>query len=114
MALACGFLTVVVTSLIPLTHYMCKKAAPVNSPPLSYIQHDGRGYRANQLFSNNILMCADDLLLIRITSARLVTVSIHVNAWNDKTQGPMVTCHSPIRSMATSNHGAINASCGGN
>ena len=51
MALACGFLTVVVTSLIPLTRYMCKKAAPVNSPPLSYIQHDSRGYHANQFFS---------------------------------------------------------------
>ena len=70
MALACGFLTVVVTSLIPLTHNICKKAAPVNSPPLSCIQCDGQGYYANQLFSNNILMCVDDLLLIRITSAR--------------------------------------------
>ena len=59
-------------------------------------------------------MCADDLLLIHITSARLVTVSIHVNAWKVKTQGPIVTCHGPIRSMATSNHGAINASHGGN
>ena len=59
---------------------MCKKAAPVNSLPLSCIQRDGRGYRANQLFSNNILMCADDLLLMRLTSASLVTVSIHVNA----------------------------------
>ena len=70
MALTCGFLTVVVTSLIPLTHNMFKKAAPVNSPPLSCIQRDGRGYRANQLFSNNTFMCADDLLLIHITSAR--------------------------------------------
>ena len=85
MALACGFLTVVVTSLIPLARNMCKKAATVNSPPLSCIQRDGRGYRANQLFLNNILMCADVLLLICVTSARLVTVSIQVNAWNDKT-----------------------------
>jgi hypothetical protein len=59
-------------------------------------------------------MCADDLLFIHVTSARLVTVSIQVNAWKDKTQGPMVTHHGPIRSMATSNHCAINASCGGN
>ena len=80
MALACGFLTVVVTSLISLTRNMCKKAAPVNSPPLSCIQRDGQGYCANQLFSNNILMCADDILLISIISARLVTVSIQVNA----------------------------------
>ena len=79
MALACGFLTVVVTSFIPLTRNMCKKAAPVNSPPLSCIQRDGQGYHANQFFSNNILMCADDLLLICITSARLVTASIQVN-----------------------------------
>ena len=65
MALACGLLTVVVTSLIPFSCKMCKNAAPVNSPPLSCIQRDGQGYRANQLFSNNILMCADDLLLIQ-------------------------------------------------
>ena len=31
-----------------------------------------------------------------------------------KVRGPMVTCHGPIGSMATSNHGAINASLGGN
>ena len=59
-------------------------------------------------------MCADELLLIHITSARLVTASIHVNAWNDKTQGPIVTCHCPIRSITTLNHGAVHASCGGN
>ena len=90
------------------------KAALVNSPPLSCIQHDGWGYCAKLLFSNNIMMCADDLLLIHITSARLVTASIHANAWNDKTQGPIVTCHCPIRSITTSNHGAVHASCGGN
>ena len=114
MALTCGFLTVVVTSLITFTHNMCKKATPVNSPSLSCIQHDGQEYHAIPLFLNNILMCANDLLLIHITSARSVTVSIHVSAWKDKTQGPVVTCHGPIRSMSTSNHGAINASCGGN
>ena len=80
MALACEFLTVVVTSLIPLILNMSTNAAPVNSQLLSCIQCDGQGYHANQLFSSNILMCADDLLLIRIISARLVTVSIHVNA----------------------------------
>ena len=65
---------------MPLTRNMCEKAAPVNSPPLLRIQRDGRGYRASQLFSNNMLMCLDDLLFMRITSARLVTVSMHVNA----------------------------------
>ena len=59
---------------------MCAKAAPVNSPPLSCIQRDGRGYRANQLFSKSMLMCLDDLLLMHIISARLVTVSMHVIA----------------------------------
>ena len=43
MALGCGFLILVVTSLIPLTHNMCKIAAQENSPPLSCIQHDGGG-----------------------------------------------------------------------
>ena len=63
-----------------LTRNMCEKAAPVNSPSFSCIQRDGRGYHANQLFSNNMLMCLDDLLLMCIISARLVTVSMHVNA----------------------------------
>ena len=80
MALAFGFFTVVVTSLMPLMRNICINAAPVNSPPLSCIQRDGRGYHANQLFSNNMLMCLDVLLLIHITSAILVTVSIHFSA----------------------------------
>ena len=58
-------------------------------------------------------MCVDVLLLIRIISARLVTVSMHVNAWNENSLEPMVTFHGPMRSTATSNHGAINASRGG-
>ena len=80
MALACGFLTVVVTSLMPLACNMCINAAPVNSPPLSCMQRDGQDDRASQLFSKSILMCLDDLLLMCITSARLDTVSMHVNA----------------------------------
>ena len=52
-------------------------------------------------------------MLIHIISVRLVTVSMHVNAWNENTLGPMVTFHGLMRSKATSNHGAINASRGG-
>ena len=59
---------------------MCMNDVPVNLPPLSGIQYDGQRNCASQLFSNNMLMCLDDLLLIHITSARLVTISIHVNA----------------------------------
>jgi hypothetical protein len=69
MELAFGFLTVVVTSLIPIPFSMCIKAVPVDFPLLSCIQHNSQGYCANQLFSNSILMCRDDLLLICITSA---------------------------------------------
>ena len=83
---------------------MCRNAAPVNSPPLLWIQHDGQGYLDNQLFSNNMLICLDILLLIHIISARLVTVSMHINAWKVYTWEPIVTCYGPIRSMAISNH----------
>ena len=58
-------------------------------------------------------MCEDVLLLIHIISARFVTVSMHVNAWNENSLVPMVPFYGPMRSTATSNHGAINASRGG-
>ena len=60
IALACGFLTVVMTSLILFNINMCRKGIPVNSPPLSCIQHSGQWYQVNQSFSNficNIFGC---------------------------------------------------------
>ena len=52
----------------------------MNSPTLFCMQRDGQEYLAKQLFSKSMLKCLDDLLLICITSARLDTVSMHVNA----------------------------------
>ena len=51
---------------------------------------------------------------MQITSAKFVTVSMHVNAWNVNTLELIVTFHGPMRSTAISNHGATNASRGGN
>ena len=65
---------------MPLTCNMYERAAPVIFSPLSCTQCDGQERCASQLLLNNMLLCLDDLLLMHITSARLVTVSIHVNA----------------------------------
>ena len=60
------------------------------------------------------MMWTEDLLSMHITSARFVTVSMHVNAWKVNILELLVTFHGPMRSMATSNHGATNVSWGGN
>ena len=50
---------------------------------------------------------------MQITSARFVTVSMHINAWKVNILEVLVTFYGPMRSTATSNHGATNASRGG-
>ncbi len=62
MALDCGFLLVVGTSLIPKARRMLAKAYPVNSPPLSCTTLTGLGYQAKHVFSNFLAMALLDLV----------------------------------------------------
>ena len=54
-------------------------------------------------------MWIEDLLSMQITSTRLVTASIQVNACKFGALGPIVIFHDPMRSTATSNHGVTSA-----
>ena len=82
MALACGFLLVVGTSLILVFSRSRWNANPVNSPPLSWIHRCGQGYQANQLWAKRRDTCSAVLLSTRTISTSAVTVSIDVRALN--------------------------------
>ncbi len=56
IALNCGFLLVVETSLIPRTQWRWKKAYPVKSPPVLWTTCTNLGYLASQVCSNFLAM----------------------------------------------------------
>ncbi len=80
IALDCLFLLVVGMSLIPRTPRRLAKANPVNSLPLSWTTHAGRGYWVNQVFSNFLAMTSLALVMMHVSSTRWMVVSMHVKA----------------------------------
>ncbi len=79
----------------------------MNLPPLSWTTHAGLGYQANQVFSNFLAMASLELVSMRVSSTRLVVVSMHVKAYNSPLNWSVFTVQGPIRLMATSYHGAL-------
>ena len=82
IALACGFLLVVGTSLIWQPSNKSWNSGPINSPPLSWIQRAGYGYRVSQTCAYFLAMWAEVLSSIRTSSTKFETVSIIVRALN--------------------------------
>jgi hypothetical protein len=82
----------------------------MNSSPLSWRHCTGRGYQQSQLCVNLSHMCLAVLLSMRISLTRFKAVSMQVNALNSTCQPLNLTFHGPIKSMATSSHGAIRTS----
>ena len=101
-ALAWGFFAVVGWPVIPCCCSICWNGKPMNSPPCSYTQCLGIGYRDDQVFLNWSATCAEVLLSILTNSARLVTKSMTVRARNSTSTLLMFNFHGPIKSTATS------------
>ena len=87
---------------------------PMNFPPLSRQQEDGRGYLDSQEFSNFSATCSDVLLSILMSSARHVTLSILVSAENSYILLVLVwTFQGPIKSVRACSQGAVRTSRAG-
>ena len=75
---------------------------PLNSPSLSCIHLLGNEYLADQDCSNLDLICAEIFMSTLISSAKLVTISMHVKALNSYHLSLISTAQGPIKSTATS------------
>ncbi len=84
---------------------------PMNSPPLSCRHCTEQGYQQSQLCVNLSRICLAVLLSMQISSTRFKAISMQVIALNSTCQPFTLTFHGPIKSMATSSHGAICSSC---
>ena len=115
IALAWGFLTVVGTCLILNYINFFWNSFPVNSPPLLWTQHMGRGYLASHVFENWLLTCCVVLEFIQTISVKFVTMSMIVRTLNSSScPVTSLTFQGPIRSTATLCHGAMIVSLGSN
>ena len=91
----------------------CLKVVASKFFSLSNMQRFGLGYLDNQHFSIFCATCSAVLFCILISSTRFVTGSIHVSASNTNIRFFTLIFHGPMRSTATSSHGATNAFRGG-
>ena len=112
IAFACGFFAVIAREWILCLCNSCWKLYPVNSPPWSWIQFKGRGYRLNQQFSNCLATWAEVLFSSLCSSTSPVTLSMAVKAVNCTFWLLMDNVHGPMRSTATSLQGCAWASRG--
>ena len=84
IALACGFSLVVGMSLIWQLCHRNWNSGPMNSPPLSWIQRAGHGYRVSQTCAYFLAMWAKVLSSIRISFTKFEPVLIIVRVWTHK------------------------------
>ena len=105
IALACGFLLVVGTSLIRQPCNRNWNSGPMNLPPLSWMHRTGHGYRESQICAYFLTIVADVLSSILTSSTRLDIVSIMVSTLNSYSLSWTWTVQGPIKSTAHSSNG---------